>query len=131
MVRVHYGKLTLKIYTKANAFCVSRRLFTTPKKSFPRVAGRMRGMVDRVSGALHAVDACFIADDTLEQLPEGLVGQTKVGGIDCNQLRIRTLLHAAVAPSTAPQGFTPPIWLLMSGPSTLRRPSVPTPSGSV
>jgi len=66
----------------------------------------MRGMVDRVSGALHAVDACFIADDTLEQLPEGLVGQTKVGGIDCNQLRIRTLLHFAVAPSTAPQSFT-------------------------
>ena len=91
----------------------------------------MRGMVDRVSGALHAIDACFIPDDTLEQLPEGLVGQTKVGGIDCNQLRIRTLLHAAVALSTAPQGFTPPIWLLMSGPSTLRGPSVPTPSGSV
>ena len=49
----------------------------------------------------------FIADDTLEQLPEpGLVGQTKVGGIDCNKLRIRTGMHAVVALSTAPQGFT-------------------------
>src|SRR5438034_6170513 len=52
------------------------------KEELPPVAGRMRGMVDRVSGALHAIDACFIPDDTLEQLPEGLVGQTKVGGID-------------------------------------------------
>ena len=116
MVRVHYGKLTLKIYTKGE--CVLRIEaiihntkqwpYSRPLKSFPWVAERMRGMVDRFLEALHAIDACFIADDTLEQLPEWLVGQTKVGGIDCNQFRIRTLLHAAVAPSTAPQGFTPP-----------------------
>src|SRR5207245_3254824 len=55
----------------------------------------------------NVIDACFIADDTLEQLPEpGLVGQTKVGGIDCNKLRIRTVMHAVVALSTAPKGFT-------------------------
>ena len=48
-----------------------------------------------------------IADDTLERLPEpGLVGQTKVGGIDCNKLRMRTVMDAVVALSTAPKGFT-------------------------
>ena len=66
----------------------------------------MRGMLDRFLEALHGIDACFIADDTLEQLPEpGLVGQTKVGGIDCNKLRTRTVMHAVVALSTSPKGF--------------------------
>jgi len=115
VVKVHYGKLTLKIYTKGE--CVLRIEaiihntkqwpYSRPLKSFPWVAERMRGMVDRFLEALHAIDACFIADDTLEQLPEpGLVGQTKVGGIDCNKLRMRTVMHAVVALSTAPQGFT-------------------------
>ena len=64
-------------------------------------------MVDRFLNAIQCIDACFIADDTLEQLPQpGQAGKTKVGGIDCNQLRIRTVKHAVVALSTAPRGFT-------------------------
>jgi hypothetical protein len=67
----------------------------------------MRGMVDRFPEALHGIDACFIAGDTLEQSPEpGLAGQTRVGGIDCNKLRMRLVMHAVVALSTAPKGFT-------------------------
>ncbi len=115
VVKVHYGKLTLKIYTKGECVLRIEAIIhntqewphSRPLKSFPWVAERMHGMVDRFLEALHAIDACFIADDTLEQLPEpGLVGQTKVGGIDCNKLRIRTVMHAVVALSTAPQGFT-------------------------
>jgi hypothetical protein len=115
VVKVHYGKLTLKIYTKGE--CVLRIeaiihntkewSHSRPLERFPRVAERMQGMVDRFLEALPAMDACFIADDTLEQLPEpGLVGQTKVGGIDCNKLRIRTVMHAVVSLSTSPRGFT-------------------------
>ena len=64
-------------------------------------------MVDRFLDAVHCVDACFIASDTLEQLPRpGLVGKTKVGGIDSNQLRMRTVMNAVVALSTSPKGFT-------------------------
>ena len=115
MVKVHYGKLTLKIYTKGECVLRIEAIIhntkewphSRPLKSFPWVAERMHGMVDQFLEALHAIDACFIADDTLEQLPEpGLVGQTKVGGIDCNKLRIRTVMHAVVALSTAAQGFT-------------------------
>ena len=43
------------------------------------MAERLSGMVDRFMNALHAIDACFIADDTLEQLPiPAQVGKTKV-----------------------------------------------------
>jgi len=115
VVKVHYGKLTLKIYTKGE--CVLRIEaiihntkewpYSRPLERFARVAERMCGMVDRFLEALHGMDACFIADDTLERLPEpGRVGQTKVGGIDCNQLRMRTVMHAVVALSTSPKGFT-------------------------
>ncbi len=36
--------------------------------------------------ALSCIDQCFIADDTLEQLPTpSQVGKSKVGGIDFNK----------------------------------------------
>ena len=46
------------------------RLFRRPLEKFPRVAERMCAMVDRFLEALHSMDACFIAGDTLEWLPE-------------------------------------------------------------
>jgi hypothetical protein len=53
------------------------------------------------------MDAGYIAGDTLEHLPEpGQAGLTKVGGIDCNKLRMRTGMHAVVALSSSPKGFT-------------------------
>jgi hypothetical protein len=115
VVKVHYGKLTLKIYTKGECVLRIEAIIhntkewphSRPLKSFHWVAERMRAMVDRFLEALHGIDACFIADDTLEQLPEpGLVGQTKVGGIDCNKRRVRTVMYAVVALSTSPTGFT-------------------------
>ena len=64
-------------------------------------------MVDRFVEALHCIDACYVADDTMEQLPEpGRVGKTRVGGIDFNKQRMRTVMHAVVALSTSPKGFT-------------------------
>jgi hypothetical protein len=113
--KVHYGKLTLKIYTKGECVLRIEAIMhntkewphSRPLERFPKVAERMRGIVDRFLEVLHGIDACFIADDTLEQLPEpGLVGRTQVGGIDCNQLRIRTVMHSVVALATSPKGFT-------------------------
>lgn len=115
VVKVHYGKLTLKIYTKGERVLRIEAIihntkewpYSRPLARFPQVAERMRGIVDRFLEALHGIDACFIADDTLERLPEpGLVGQTQVGGIDCNKLRMRAVMHAVVALSTSPKGFT-------------------------
>jgi hypothetical protein len=115
VVKVHYGKLTLKIYTKGERVLRIEVIIhntkelphSRPLERFPRVVKQLLGMVDRFLDALHSIDACFIADDTLEQLPKpGQVGKTKVGGIDCNQLRMRTVMHAVVALSTSPKGFT-------------------------
>ncbi len=113
--KVHYGRLTLKIYTKGERVLRIEAIVHNTKElprcrpiaRFPRVVEPLRGMVDRFVEALHSIDACYIADDKLEQLPEpGQVGLTKVGGIDCNKLRTRTVMHAVVALSTSPKGFT-------------------------
>ena len=115
VVKVHYSKLTLKIYTKGERVLRIESIIhntkelpnSRPLEKFPGVVKQLLGMVDRFLDAVHCVDVCFIASDTLEQLPRpGLVGKTKVGGIDSNQLRMRTVMNAVVALSTSPKGFT-------------------------
>jgi hypothetical protein len=53
------------------------------------------------------MDACFVSDDTMENLPQPThVGQTKVGGIDLNKPRMRRVAYAVLALSSSPTGFT-------------------------
>jgi hypothetical protein len=81
--KVHYGHLTLKIYTKGERVLrIEAIVHNTkelprcrPLERFPRVFEQLRRMVDRFLAALHSIDTCYIADHTLEQLPEsGRVG---------------------------------------------------------
>ena len=59
--------------------------------------------------ALSCIDPCFIAQETLEQLPTpAQVGKTKVGGIDFNKPRMRWVAQAVLALSLSPGGFTAP-----------------------
>jgi len=59
--------------------------------------------------ALSCIDPCFIAQETLEQLPTpAQVGKTKVGGIDFNKPRMRWVAQAVLALSPSPGGFTAP-----------------------
>ena len=112
--KVHYGYLTLKIYTKGGRVLrIEAIVHNTkelprcrPLERSPRVVEQLRRMVDRFLEVLHCIDTCYIADDTLEQFPEpGHVGETKVGGIDCDKQRMRTAMHAVAALSTSPKGF--------------------------
>ena len=48
--------------------------------------------------ALSCIDQCFIADDTLERLPEpSTVGKARVGGIDFHKQRMRRVAEAVLA----------------------------------
>jgi hypothetical protein len=113
--KVHYGYLTLKIYTKGERVLRIEAIVhntkelprSRPLEKFPFVVDQLRKMVDRFLDALHGMDVCYIAAGTLEQLAEpGQTGKAKVGGIDCNKLRMRTVMHAVVALATSPKGFT-------------------------
>jgi hypothetical protein len=56
---------------------------------------------------LDCVDAGFVTDQTLDELPRPCrLGRTKVGGVDLNQPRTRAAPAAVLALAAAPRGFT-------------------------
>ena len=113
--KLHCGKLTLKIYTKGER--VLRIEATTHNareldcgrslEKYAEIVSRLRSILERFMEALSCIDQCFIADETLEQLPvPSQVGKSKVGGIDFNKARMRWMAQALLALSPAPGGFT-------------------------
>ncbi len=109
--KVYYGKLTLKIYTKGERVLRVEVTVHNAKElscgrslpNFPIMVEMLRGMLERFLHSLYCVDRCFIADDLLDRLPEpAQVGKARVGGVDCNQSRMRLVMQASLALSTAP-----------------------------
>jgi hypothetical protein len=113
--KVHYGKLTLKIYTKGERVLRIEVIVHNTKElacgrslpNFGKIVRLLKEMLERFLDTLHFMDVCFIADDTLEKLPlPSRIGKTKVGGVDFNRPRMRAVAHAVIALATSPKGFT-------------------------
>ncbi len=113
--KVHYGKMTLKIYTKGERVLRIEVIVHNTRDyrwgrslpCFPEIVMRLRSILERFLNAVGCMDACFASDDTLENLPQpAQVGQTRVGGIDLNKPRMRRVAEAVLALSTSPVGFT-------------------------
>ena len=113
--KLHCGKLTLKIYTKGERVLRIEAIAHNTEAldcgrslgKFPVIVSLLKGILERFMDTLSCVDHCFIADQTLEQLPApSQVGKSKVGGIDFNKPRIRQVAHAILALSAAPGWFT-------------------------
>src|SRR6202046_3719286 len=102
--KLHCGKLTLKIYTKGERVlrieAMAQELHCKRSlESFPEIVSRLKSILERFMNALSCIDPCFIAQETLEQLPAPVqVGKTKVGGIDFNKPRMRWVAQAVLAP---------------------------------
>lgn len=76
-------------------------------EKFTRIVVELKSILERFVQALSCIDQCFIADDTLERLPEpSVVGKAKVGGLDFNKQRMRAVAEAVLALSWRPKGFT-------------------------
>jgi hypothetical protein len=76
-------------------------------EKFPEIVTRLAGMAERFCTALDCVHTAFIADGTLDELPQpSQLGKIRVGGIDLNKPRTRTALQAVLALAAAPAGFT-------------------------
>ena len=113
--KVHYGKLTLKIYSKGESVLRTEAVVHNAKElrcglllgNFPRMVELLRGMLERFLNTLHWLNVCFIADDTLEGLGSASrVGKTNVGGVDFNRPRMRALVRAVIVLASSPKGFT-------------------------
>jgi hypothetical protein len=113
--KLHCGKLTLKIYTKGERVLRIEAIAHNTEEldcgcsleKFPEIVSRLKSILERFMNVLSCVDQCFIADETLEQLPApSQVGKTKVGGIDFNKPRMRWVAEAVLALAPSPGGFT-------------------------
>jgi DNA-binding transcriptional ArsR family regulator len=113
--KVHYGKMTLKIYSKGEHVLRIEVIVHNTKAyrwgrslpCFSEIVIRLKGILERFLDAVGCINACFISDETLEKLPQpAQIGQTKVGGIDLNKLRMRRVAEAVLALSASPVGFT-------------------------
>jgi len=113
--RIRCGKLTLKIYTKGERVLRAEGLVHNTREldlgrdlpNFTRILARLQEILRRFVETLAGIDACFINDQRLEQLPlPGRVGQTRVGGIDLSRARMRKVVEAILALSCLPRGFS-------------------------
>jgi hypothetical protein len=113
--KVHFGNLTLKAYTKSERVLRFEAVVHNTRdlgcgrmlERFPHIVARLEAMLERFMTALDCVDATFISDQTLDQLPlPAQVGKTRVGGVDINKPRTRTVLAAVLALACSPSGFT-------------------------
>src|SRR6202047_71250 len=113
--KVHYGKMTLKIYSKGEhvlrieVIVHSTREYRWGRSlpAFPEIVARLKGILERFLNAVGCINACVVSDETLEKLPQpAQIGRTRVGGIDLNKLRIRRVAEAVLALSAWPAGFT-------------------------
>ena len=113
--RIRFGLLQLKAYTKGeHVLRLEATVHNTKElrcrrglENFPEIITRLAGMTGRFATALDCADISFLPDGILDQLPlPSQLGATRTGSIDLNKPRIRAALHAALALTAAPHGFT-------------------------
>jgi hypothetical protein len=113
--KLHFGNLTLKAYTKGEHVLRIEAVAHNTQElrcgrvvaRFPTIIARLRGMLERFMTTLDCVDAAFISDETIDQLPlPSRLGKTRVGGVDLNNLRMRRALSAVLGLTPSPAGFT-------------------------
>jgi hypothetical protein len=113
--KLHFGKFTVKLYTKGE--CVLRvevivhnaRVFSFGRSliKFPQVVSTLKGILNRFLNQLNCIDCSCISDGTLEELPlPSQVGKVRVGGIDINKPRIKSVIDVLIELSMFPQGFS-------------------------
>ncbi len=113
--KLHFGKLTLKVYTKGERVLRIEVMVHNTKElrcgrvleRFPTIVTRLEKILEQFLNAVYAMDAALISDGTLDELPNpSQVGKTRVGGIDVNKPRTRTVLNAALSLACSPDGFS-------------------------
>jgi len=113
--KLHFGKLTLKAYSKGEHILRFEAIVHNTKDlgcgrmldRFPQIVIRLRQILEQFLSNLYCMDQTWISDDTLNELPHpSHVGQTKVGGLNLHQPRMRAALGAALALACSPKGFT-------------------------
>ncbi len=113
--KVHFGKLTIKMYSKGEHVLRIEVIVHNTKQlhcrkridQFPQIIALLKGILERFLKVLRGVDVSFIDNGRLDRWPlASKVGQIRVGGIDVNQARMRAVMQGVMGLSVNPRGFT-------------------------
>jgi len=113
--KLHFGKLTLKLYTKGERVLRSEAIAHNTQAlhcgrslpRFPQVIAELQQILLRFLDVLDCVDCAFIDDETFDNLSRpGQIGSKPVAGIDLSKPRLRAVLHAVIALAASPMGIT-------------------------
>jgi hypothetical protein len=113
--KLHFGQLTLKVYTKGERVLRFEAIVHNTKElrcgrlleRFPQIIARRQQILEQFLNNLYCMDASFISGETLDQLATpSQVGKTRIGGRDVNKPRTRAVLSAVLALACSPDGFT-------------------------
>jgi hypothetical protein len=113
--KVHFGKLTVKMYSKGERVLRIEAIAHNTKQlrcgrgidRFPQIIASLKAILERFLDILRGVDVSFIDDGKLETWPlPSTVGATRVGGIDVNRPRMQAVMEGVIALSIKPRGFT-------------------------
>jgi hypothetical protein len=115
--KLHFGKITAKMYTKGERVLRIEIIVHNTKElhcgrslpTFSEIVLRLKAILNRFLNALRCIDIASISHNSLDDWHKpSQVGQTRVGGVDLNQPRMRAVLEAVIALAASPQGFRCP-----------------------
>jgi len=113
--KVHFGKLTVKMYSKGERVLRIEVIVHNTKQlhcrrridQLPQIIALLKGILERFLKVLRGVDVAFIDNERLDTWPlASNVGQTRVGGLDVNRPRMRAVMESVIDLSVNPRGFT-------------------------
>ncbi len=113
--KLHFGKLTAKMYTKGEHVLRCEAIVHNVQAlscgrvlaKFPEIVARLRAMLDRFLQAVHCIDVSCISNEQLAAWPTPTqLGRTRIGGLDLNKARTRSVMQAILALAAAPHGFS-------------------------
>jgi len=112
--KVHFKRLTAKIYSKGERVlrieCIAHNVKDLRCgciiERFGAIIAALREMLERFMRVLRHVDASFIHNDLLQELPRPVfLNNARVAGIDINHPRMRAVMSALVSLAPASKGI--------------------------
>jgi hypothetical protein len=113
--KVHFGKLTLKMYDKGDRVLRIEAIAHNVKElrcgkileKLPAMLIKLRYMAADFLNVLHAADHSYFDEGVLDSLPQpSQRGTRRLAGIDLQQLRMRQVCTALLALEPQPGGFS-------------------------
>jgi hypothetical protein len=113
--KIHFGKLTVKIYSKGERLLRVEAIAHNSKdlrcgrsiERFPQIIEALKHILERFLAILRSVDAIFIDRNTLQSWSKpSQFGKMQLAGLDLNKERMRAVIQAVIALSMKPRGFS-------------------------